>query len=52
MQEANRSMQILARWIDDNGYRLVGYAREVCLEFVMDDPDKWVHEFQVEVTRG
>jgi DNA-binding transcriptional MerR regulator/predicted transcriptional regulator YdeE len=51
MEEANRSMQILARWIDDNGYRMVGYAREVCLEFVMGDPEKWVHEFQVEVVK-
>jgi DNA-binding transcriptional MerR regulator len=52
MEEANRSMQILARWIDDNGYRMVGYAREVCLEFVMGDPEKWVHEFQVEVVKN
>jgi DNA-binding transcriptional MerR regulator len=52
MDEADRSMQILARWIDDNGYRMVGYAREMCLEFVPDDPDKWVHEFQVTVTRA
>jgi DNA-binding transcriptional MerR regulator/effector-binding domain-containing protein len=51
MDEADRSVQILARWIDDNGYRMIGYAREVCLEFVPDQPDKWVHEFQVEVTR-
>jgi len=45
-------MQILARWIDDNGYRMVGYAREVCLEFDRDDQQKWVHEFQVEVVRA
>ena len=53
MDEADRSMQILARWIEDNGYHMVGagYAREVCLEFVPDDPDKWVHEFQISVTR-
>jgi DNA-binding transcriptional MerR regulator len=51
MDEADRSLQILARWIDDNGYRMVGYAREVCLEFVPDEPDKWVHEFQVTVAR-
>ncbi|HEU4427083.1 MAG TPA: MerR family transcriptional regulator [Pilimelia sp.] len=51
MDEADRSVQILARWIDDNGYRMIGYAREVCLEFVPDDPDKWVHELQLAVTR-
>jgi len=49
MDEANRSMQVLAEWIDTHGYRMVGYAREVCLEFDPDDPSKWVHEFQAEV---
>ena len=52
MDEADRSMQILARWIEDNGYRMRGYAREVCLEFDPQDPATWVHEFQVAVTRG
>jgi len=47
MDNADQSMQILARWIDDNGFRMGGYAREVCLEFDPDDPDKWVHELQV-----
>ncbi len=52
MDEAMRSMQVLARWIDDNGYRPVGYAREVCLEFDRENPANWVHEFQLEVVRG
>ena len=52
MDEALRSMQILARWIDDNGYTPVGYAREVCLEFDPDNPENWVHEFQLEVARS
>jgi effector-binding domain-containing protein len=51
MDEADGSMHTLAQWIDDNGYRMVGYAREVCLEFNPDDSSKWVHEFQVEITR-
>ncbi|MEV4625364.1 MerR family transcriptional regulator [Micromonospora sp. NPDC049523] len=51
MHEADRSMHILAGWVEEHGYRMIGYAREVCLEFVPDDPDKWVHEFQVEVAR-
>lgn len=50
MEEADRSMQILARWLEDNGYHMLGYAREVCLEFVPDDPSKWVHEFQIGIT--
>jgi DNA-binding transcriptional MerR regulator len=49
MDEADRSMQTLAQWIDDNGYKMEGYAREVCLEFDPDDPSKWVHEFQVSI---
>ncbi|SCE72497.1 DNA-binding transcriptional regulator, MerR family [Micromonospora coriariae] len=52
MNEAFRSMQILARWIDDNGYKPVGYAREVCLQFDPQNPANWVHEFQLEVTRA
>jgi effector-binding domain-containing protein len=51
MDEAFRSMQILARWIDDNGYQPVGYAREVCLQFDPENPANWVHEFQLEVAR-
>jgi DNA-binding transcriptional MerR regulator/predicted transcriptional regulator YdeE len=51
MDEADTSMQILARWIDDHGYRSIGYAREVCLEFDPDNPANWVHEFQIQVTR-
>jgi DNA-binding transcriptional MerR regulator/effector-binding domain-containing protein len=50
MTEAFRSMQLLARWIDDNGYRPVGYAREVCLQFNPENQANWVHEFQIEVT--
>jgi DNA-binding transcriptional MerR regulator len=49
MAEADRSMQIVARWIDENGYRPVGYPREVCLHFDPDDQSNWVHEFQFEV---
>jgi DNA-binding transcriptional MerR regulator len=51
MMEADRSMQTLARWIEDNGYRSQGYAREVTLEFDPDNPNNWVHEFQIQVTR-
>lgn len=50
MDEAFRSMQILARWIDDNGYRSNGYAREVSIRFD-DNPGNWIHEFQISVTR-
>jgi effector-binding domain-containing protein len=39
------SIQALARWIDDNGYRSTGYPRELYLE-CPDDEDKWVTELQ------
>jgi effector-binding domain-containing protein len=51
MDEADRSMHVLARWIEDHGYRMLGYAREVCLEFAPDEPDKWVHELRVGIER-
>ena len=51
MDEADRSMQILARWIEDNGYRSQGYAREVTIQFDPDNPANWIHEFQIPVTR-
>jgi DNA-binding transcriptional MerR regulator len=52
LAEAVGSMQIVARWIDDNGYRPVGYAREVCLQFDPDEPANWIHELQLEVVRA
>ena len=45
--------QALARWIDANGYRSVGYAREITLEWSAD-PDQWVTEVQqpIDATGG
>jgi DNA-binding transcriptional MerR regulator len=37
--------QALARWIDANGYRSAGYAREVTLSW-SPDPEQWVTELQ------
>lgn len=39
------TIQTLARWIDEHGYRSSGYPREVYLE-TSDDEDKWVTELQ------
>ena len=41
--------QALARWIDANGYRSAGYAREVTLEWSAD-PDTWITELQQPIT--
>ena len=51
MDEADRSMQILARWIEDNGYRSQGYAREVTIQFDPENEANWIHEFQIPITR-
>ncbi len=41
--------QVLAAWIDANGYRADGYAREINLE-CPENRDDWVTELQVPVT--
>jgi DNA-binding transcriptional MerR regulator len=45
MDDVLSTGQALARWIDANGYRSIGYAREVTLEWSAD-PDQWVTELQ------
>jgi DNA-binding transcriptional MerR regulator/effector-binding domain-containing protein len=49
--EVESSLQALARWIDDNGYRTDGYAREVYLEYCRDERDKCVTELQLAVVK-
>jgi hypothetical protein len=39
------AVQALARWIDANGHRATGYAREVTLEW-SQDPSRWVTELR------
>ncbi|WP_406371835.1 MerR family transcriptional regulator [Streptomyces sp. NBC_01550] len=43
--------QTLARWLDANGYRSLGYTREINLE-CPEDKDKWVTELQEPVARA
>jgi DNA-binding transcriptional MerR regulator len=49
MDNVMATIQTLARWIDENGYRSAGYPRELTLE-CPDDPDKWVTELQEPIT--
>jgi DNA-binding transcriptional MerR regulator len=49
MDNVLATIQTLARWIGDNGYRTIGYPRELYLE-CPDDEDKWVTELQEPVT--
>ncbi|MQS13308.1 MerR family transcriptional regulator [Streptomyces kaniharaensis] len=50
MDEVMGSSQELAHFIDANGYRSAGYARELYLE-CPDDPAQWVTELQEPVVR-
>jgi DNA-binding transcriptional MerR regulator len=45
MDDVLSTGQALARWIDANGYRSVGYNREITLEW-SPDPEQWVTELQ------
>ncbi|MET7876540.1 MerR family transcriptional regulator [Micromonospora profundi] len=52
MDDVEPSMQALARWIEENGYRTDGFAREVYLEYCQDTPEKGITELQLAVYRG
>ena len=45
MDDVMPTIQALARWIDANGYRSVGYNRELYIE-LGENRDKWVTELQ------
>jgi len=51
MAGAEATGQVMARWMEENGYRAIGhgYAREVYLDCPPGDFDKWVTEMQVAV---
>jgi len=49
MDNVLATIQVLARWIEDNGYRSAGTARELYLE-CPDDQTRWVTELQEPIT--
>jgi effector-binding domain-containing protein len=49
MDNVLETIQVLARWIEANGYRSAGYPRELYLE-CPEDQDKWVTELQEPIT--
>ncbi|MGW4896887.1 MerR family transcriptional regulator [Kitasatospora sp. NPDC004240] len=51
MDDSTGAVQSLARFIEENGYRSAGYARELYLE-CPEDQAGWVTEFQEPVVRG
>ncbi|HLL69157.1 MAG TPA: MerR family transcriptional regulator [Micromonosporaceae bacterium] len=50
MDGVEASMQVLARWVEDNGYRTDGYCREFYLDYHADAPENGVTELQLAVT--
>jgi effector-binding domain-containing protein len=50
MDEAGASMAVLARWIEENGLRAEGYAREVYLDYCPDAREKGVTALQIPVS--
>jgi effector-binding domain-containing protein len=50
MDNVLATIQVLARWIDENGYQSAGYPRELYLE-CPEDEDLWVTELQEPITR-
>ncbi|MFI7607808.1 MerR family transcriptional regulator [Micromonospora sp. NPDC049366] len=52
MDDVEESMQVLARWIEENGYRTDGFAREVYLDYCPEEPEKGITELQLAVHRG
>ncbi|GHF23182.1 MerR family transcriptional regulator [Streptomyces morookaense] len=51
MDDVMPTVQALARWIDANGHRSAGFARELYLE-VPEDRARWVTELQEPITAG
>lgn len=51
MDNVSATYQNLAKWIEANGYRSTGTAREVYLKYGEGDPSSWVTEIQEAVTR-
>ncbi|MEU6023805.1 MerR family transcriptional regulator [Micromonospora sp. NPDC047134] len=52
MLTADQSIQVLARWIEENGWRADGFARELYLDYCPDEPEKGVTELQLPVRRA
>nr|WP_018800631.1 MerR family transcriptional regulator [Salinispora arenicola] len=52
MDEVAGTLQLLARWIEENGWRADGFPRELYVEYCADDPAAGVTELQQPVTRA
>ncbi len=52
MDEVEGTMQVLATWIEENGWRATGFARELYLDYSHEEPEKGVTELQIPVVKG
>jgi effector-binding domain-containing protein len=50
MEGVMPSVQRLARWIDDGGFRSAGYNRELYIQYGEGDPSAWTTELQEPLT--
>jgi len=52
MDHVEASYQELGRWIEANGYRSNGFAREVYLDYDPENADNGVTELQIPVEKA
>ena len=50
MDDVESDYEALVRWIEDSGYQIAGYSRELYLEFHIDDMTRNVTELQMPIT--
>lgn len=51
MDSVLTTLQTLARWVEDNGYRSTGFNREFYIEYGCGDPADWATELQEPVVK-
>ncbi|MEH0845346.1 MerR family transcriptional regulator [Micromonospora sp. CPCC 205711] len=51
MDEVEPTLLALAAWIEENGWRAAGFARELYLDYSPEAPEKGVTELQIPVVR-
>ncbi|MEU3643314.1 MerR family transcriptional regulator [Lentzea sp. NPDC034063] len=51
MDDVDSTYQAVAAWIEANGYKQNGFAREVYLNYGEGDPADWVTELQLEISK-
>jgi len=52
MDDVDATYQAVVMWVEANGYRQNGFAREVYLNYGDGDPADWITELQLEITKS